>query len=161
MLQFKFQRQKWEVGFCAGSLLENTLGVNICRGVEEAGVGRSRWSQMQSQWRFLFVSKRALDPVQSYLHWCKGAQTSYLSHTPVFGCGCSVRVVWLWMREPFSAKGNDQELVLSCELSAINTISIWEDECFCPIGQFGACMAVSTTRGLVDSPVCWLKNGSF
>lgn len=58
------------------------------------------------------------------------------------------------MREPFSAKGNDQELVLSCELSAINTLSIWEDECFCPIGQFRACMAVSTTRGLVDSPVC-------
>ena len=57
-------------------------------------------------------------------------------------------MVWLRMKEHILAKSSHQEWVLSCELSTISTLSIWGDESFSPVGDFWACVTVSTTKGV-------------
>lgn len=59
MLQLKFHRKKNLISrFCAASLLENALRISICRGLKEAGVGRSRrWPQMQCWQRLQFAKE--------------------------------------------------------------------------------------------------------
>lgn len=92
------------------------------------------------------VCKGALDPAQSFPYGCEGVQPSFPSHRPHHWMWLPLRIVWLRMREHILAKSSHQEWVLSCELSTISTISIWGDESFCPVGDFWACITVSTTK---------------